>query len=84
MAKYRYVRNVKPSWDRTDKFVSIASDGSEVTVTMGEIVDLDPKDAKGLSEYFVLDIIKDESAPVVVNHKSTKTVGFNESLEGGE
>lgn len=84
MAKYRYVRNVKPSWDQTNKFVSVAPDGSEVTVTMGEIADLDPKAAKGLSEYFVLDIIKDESAPVVVNHKPTTTVGFNESLEGGE
>lgn len=84
MAKYRYVRNVKPSWDRTNKFISVAPDGSEVAVTMGEIADLDPKVVKGLSEYFILDIIKDEITPVVVNPKPIKMVGFNESLEGGE
>lgn len=84
MAKYRYVRNVKPHWDQTNKFVSVAPDGSKVTVTMGEIADLDPKAVKGLSEYFILDTIKDESAPVVVNPKLSTRGSLNESLEGGE
>lgn len=85
MANYRYVKNVKPSWDQTTSFKSVDPEGNEVTAVMGEVVDLDPKAAKGLREYFVLEKIKEEVSTAVVNPKTApkKTV-FNESLEGGE
>lgn len=85
MAKYRYIKNVKPSWDQTTSFKSVDPEGNEVVAVLGEIVDLDPKAARDLSEYFVLEKVKDEAAPVVVNpKKAPKKAVFNKSLEGGE
>lgn len=85
MATYRYVRNVKPHWDQTKSFSCEDSSGKKVLVNMGEVVELDPKAAKDLSGYFVLEKIKEESAPAVVNPKAPITrATFNESLEGGE
>ena len=82
MASYRYVKNVKVSWDQTNAFRTVNSAGIEVEVKMGEVVDLDTKVAKDLSEYFVLERIKEEATHVVVNPK--RDVRFNEPQERGE
>lgn len=84
MAKYRYIKNVKPSWNMTVAFTTVDVMGAEVTVKQGEVVDLDTKTAKDLSEYFILEKLVDESAPVVANPKAATKALFNESLKGGE
>lgn len=82
MAKYRYVKNVKVSWDRTVQFKVVDINGSTVMVKMGQVVDLDPKIAKDLSEYFVLEKIKEEATHAVANQK--RIVRFDDSQEVGE
>lgn len=84
MAKYRYIGNVKPSWNMTTRFVSVDPDGNEVTAEMGQVVDLAPKAAKELVEYFILEKIKEEATPAVENPKAATKQTFIHSLEGGE
>lgn len=82
MASYRYVKNVKVSWDQTVQFTTVDINGTEVAVKMGDTVDLDPKTAKDLSEYFVLEKIKEEATHAVANQK--RIVRFIDSQEVGE